>query len=155
MSIKKPISCGHVHEVLTPPPTPQKKFIEWFWRKKSKITWNSSEFIFLRFRAVFVFLSLIVVDAGPGVAPPPLRTCPQLIYVILLTPSLTSELKEAGIIWQNIWFYFFINIPKTLNCKKVSFVVFQYGGTQYEWSSSLKRFPPKFSSKKYKKGNNH
>ena len=32
-----------------------------------------------------------------------------------------------------------------------SFVIFQYGGAQYEWSSSLNRFPPKFSSffKKY------
>ena len=110
---------------------------------------------------IFTFQSCLCLSflnscgRGPRGCPPPLRTCPQLIYVILLTPSLTSELKEAGIIWQNIWFYFFINIPKTLNCKKVSFVVFQYGGTQYEWSSSLKRFPPKFSSKKYKKGNNH
>ena len=30
--------------------------------------------------------------------------------------------------------------------KKVSFVIFKYGGAQYEWSSSLNRSPPKFSS---------
>ena len=70
-----------------------------------------------------------------------------------------NSVKGAGIIWLNRWFYFFINLPKTPNWqflqldlefssiqKKFSFVIFQYGGAQYEWSSSLSRFPPKFST---------
>ena len=52
--------------------------------------------------------------------------------------------------------HFFINIPKTLNWQFLQLdlefflpkekVIFQYGAAQYEWSSSLNRCPPKFSS---------
>ena len=54
---------------------------------------------------------------------------------------------------------FLINISKTLKWQflkliensvlpkeKVFFVIFQYGSAIYEWSSSLNRCPPKFSS---------
>ena len=62
----------------------------------------------------------------------------------------------------NRWFYFFKNIPKTLNrqflqldlefsefssIQRKSFVIiFQYGGAQFEWSFSLNRCSPKTSS---------
>ena len=67
-----------------------------------------------------------------------------------------SKSKDAGVIWYNRWFYFFINTLLTILVirfglqfypkKKFFFIIFQYGGAQCKWSSSFGRCPLKISS---------
>ena len=80
-----------------------------------------------------------------------LYTCSSIIYEW----RVKIYLQRSWNYLVNRWFYFFINIPRTLNwqflqldlefssCQRKSF---QYGGAQYVWSSSLSRCQPKFST---------
>ena len=98
-----------------------------------------------------------------------------LLMLLVSTFYLTSIIGNNHVVersWNYLvnicrWFYFKISIPKTLNwqflqldlefsstqsCSIVYFVkesvsvIFQYGGAQCEWSSSLNRCPPRTSS---------
>ena len=66
---------------------------------------------------------------------------------------MLSKMEKGLLVFWNItakttlnWQFLQLDLEFSYTQRKSSFVIFQYGWAQYEWSSSLNRCPPKFSS---------